>query len=333
MNLPEKIKVARQKEVGGKLFIEEVPMPKPGKGEVLIKVAASPINPSDLSFLNGTYLTQKKYPVVPGLEGSGLVVEAGEGFFPKLRKGKRVMFTASDEHDGAWAEYVVTSAMKCIPVSNHVSFEQAATLIVNPLTALALINIAKAGGHKALVNNAAASALGKMILRLAHRENIEVINIVRKKEQADLLETLGAKHVLNSEAVDFKPKLKEISHQLHANLLLDAVGGKQTSILLEASPKGSKQISYAKLSEEDFCLDPRILIKEEKTMEGFQLANWTAKRKIWQVLSDIKKVKKMVADVFQTEIQDTFPLNEINEAIETYKNNMTKGKVLVVSEE
>jgi NADPH2:quinone reductase len=333
MNLPSKIKVARQKEVGGKLFIEEVPMPKPAKGEVLIKVAASPINPSDLSFLNGTYLTQKEYPVVPGLEGSGLVVEAGEGFFPKLRKGKRVMFTASDEHDGAWAEYVVTSAMKCIPVSNHVSFEQAATLIVNPLTALALINIAKAGEHKALVNNAAASALGKMILRLANKENIEVINIVRKKEQADLLETLGAKHVLNSEDADFKTRLKEISHQLHANLFLDAVGGEHTPILLEASPKGSKLISYAKLSEEDFCLDPRILIKEEKTMEGFQLANWTAKRKIWQVLGDIKKVKKMVKDIFQTEIQDTFPLDEINEAIETYKSNMTKGKVLVVSEE
>ena len=331
MNLPEKIKVARQKEVGGKLFIEEVPMPKPVKGEVLIKVAASPINPSDLSFLNGTYLTQKEYPVVPGLEGSGLVVGAGDGLFPKLRKGKRVMFTASDEHDGAWAEYVVTSAMKCIPVSNQVSFEQAATLIVNPLTALALINIAKGGGHKALVNNAAASALGKMILRLAHKENIEVINIIRKKEQANLLETLGAKHVLNSEDVDFKSKLKEISHQLHANLLLDAVGGEQISVLLEASPKGSRLISYAKLSEEDFSLDPRILIKEEKTMEGFQLANWTAKRKIWQVLGDINKVKKMVADIFKTEIQDTFPLDEINEAIETYKSNMTKGKVLVVS--
>ncbi len=173
-------------------------MLRPASGEVLIRVAASPINPSDLRFLSGSPAGSTG-PVVPGLEGSGTVVSAGAGLIPRLLAGRRVAFASAQ--GVAWAEYAVAPATRCIPLKEHVSLEQGATLIVNPLTALAFFDIARRGGHTAIVNTAAASALGRMVIRLGRRAGVKVINIVRRREQVELLRELGADVVLdNSDA-------------------------------------------------------------------------------------------------------------------------------------
>src|SRR5206468_2491339 len=143
-------------ELPAKLKLVEKPTPKPAHGDVLIKVAASPVHPSDLTFLRGLYGIKKPLPVIPGFEGSGVVV-AGKGLPGSLYIGRKVSFASGD--DGAWAEYTVAPAMQTIPLLGGISLEQGATLFVNPLTALTLVTIARSEGHSAIIQTAAASTL------------------------------------------------------------------------------------------------------------------------------------------------------------------------------
>jgi NADPH:quinone reductase-like Zn-dependent oxidoreductase len=114
------------------LTLVEKPVPEPKPGQVLIKVAAAALNPSDLMFVRGLYGFTKSLPTVPGFEASGRVV-AGSGAYARLLIGRRVACGVQRVGDGTWAEYVVTDAMTCLPLLPCVSLEQGATLLVNPL--------------------------------------------------------------------------------------------------------------------------------------------------------------------------------------------------------
>lgn len=128
--------------------VEHQPVPRPG--EVLVRVAAAPINPSDLAFMRGLYAFQNPLPTTPGLEGSGTVVATGSGLLARRLQGKRVACAAPDA-GGTWAEYVVASARSCIPLPTTVSDEQGSMALVNPLTAWALVDLARRRKTKALV--------------------------------------------------------------------------------------------------------------------------------------------------------------------------------------
>ena len=216
----------------------EKPVPRPGKGQVLIKIAAAPINPSDLVFLRGLYGAKKSLPVVPGLEGSGVVVAAGGGLQARWLLGRRVACAAPPSGDGTWAEFMVTSAALCFPLGKGVSLEQGAMSFVNPLTAWALVDLARRGGHQAVAQTAAASALGRMILRLTPRFGIQVIHIVRRGEQVELLRSDGAEQVLNSNCPAFDSELHRLCTRLNVRLAFDAVAGEMSNRLVRALAPG-----------------------------------------------------------------------------------------------
>ena len=197
-SIPKRMKAIRQQKAGGTLSFEEVEVPHPGPGEVLVKMDAAPVNPSDLAVLKGGYL-ERSYPFTPGLEGSGTVVAAGSGLFPRLRLGSRVACSPKQGGDGTWADYMLTSAMNVAPLPKQISSEQGAMMLVNPMTAMAFMQMVREGKHKAMVNNAAASSLGKMLIRLSISRGIPLINIVRKEEHVSALKALGAIHVLITE--------------------------------------------------------------------------------------------------------------------------------------
>jgi NADPH:quinone reductase-like Zn-dependent oxidoreductase len=157
----------------------------------LVRVFASPINPSDLVFIRGLYGFKKPLPAIPGFEASGTVVEAGAGMMPHLLKGRRVACAAADPkvRGGTWAEYVVTPAQFCIPLRKDVDLEQGAALLINPMTAWGLMHEARRGRHRAVVQTAAASTLGRMIVRLGKRFSLPVINVVRRADQLGLART------------------------------------------------------------------------------------------------------------------------------------------------
>ncbi len=327
--IPNKMLAARQHEKNGILHVDTMDVPTPGPGEVLVRMEAAPINPSDLSMLQGTYNTKPNYPFVPGLEGCGVVVAAGSGLLPRMRLNQRVACSPMPGGHGTWAQYIVTKATRCIPLKKHVSQEQGATLLVNPMTALALMDVAKQGKHQAVVNNAAGSALGKMLIRMAQQFQIPLINVVRREEQVQELQQFGARYVLNSSLPNFDQTLKDLAHKLNATLFLDAVGGAATSSFIQASPKGSTILLYANLSEEPFQVEPRRILQENKTITGFSLGNYTAQKSIFQLLSLTGQVQKYVENELKTQVAANYSLAEINQALEQYKSHMSQGKVLI----
>ncbi len=333
MPIPPTMRALQLRAYDGKpesLVLVEKPVPHPGKGQVLVQIAAAPVNPSDSGFIRGLYAMQKKLPVTPGFEGSGTVVAAGSGLMARALLGKRVTSAAPFDGDGTWAEYMVTSAKMCIPLRKHVSLEQGATLIVNPMTAWALMDIAKRGGHRAVVQSAAASALGRMIFRLGKRFGITVINVVRRQEQVDLLQSLGAPYVLNSSVPDFEEHLRQLSHQLHVSLALEAVSGEIAGYILRALPKGAQMILYGAISEQACQIDPRSLVFDGKRLEGFWLAEWARRKSIIGQIRAAMQVQKLLASDLKTEVRARLPLEDAVKGLQQYTVQMTEGKILLV---
>ncbi|MGD8585753.1 MAG: zinc-binding dehydrogenase [Chloroflexota bacterium] len=312
------------------LRVERRPVPKPGKNEVLVRVAAAPINPSDLNFMAGGHSAgQSSLPIVPGIEGAGTVVAAGEGVMARYLRGKRVACVRAPERDGVWAEYMVTKAGLAYPLDASVGLEEGSMSVINPLTAMAFIKTAQAGGHKSIVNTAAAGTLGQMLNRLGRSEGIEVINVVRREAQVGLLKEQGATIVLNSSEADFVEQLRDASHRFQAGLAFDAVSGAMTRGLLEGMPDDSQIIVYGQLSQEPIQVEAVRLYGDYKTVSGFYLATWFSKRNMLQNMMLWRKAQKRLSTELKTHIRAQVPLKDAQKAVKEYQGHMTGGKVLL----
>ena len=331
-SIPSRMHAVQLDEPNGKLIVRELPVPHPQAGQVLVRMAAAPINPSDLGSLTGiSYGSERTYPFTPGKEGSGTVIEAGEGLMPRWLDQRRVACAALLTGDGTWSEYMVTSAQFCLPLIKHVSLEQGAMLLVNPLSALSIFEIVQRGKHRAIVSTAAASALGGMILRLGKRYNIPVIHIVRRQAQAEWVRSLGGEFVLNSSELDFVEQLRTLAHKLQATMFLDAIGGGMTQQLADAAPFGSTILLYSKLSDQNSVIDPVSALSKELHFEGWFLANWLQKKNFLQKLQFFQRAQSLVASDLHSPIHKRFPLTAVQAALETYINQMSAGKILLVA--
>ncbi len=313
-----------------KLELVEIPIPKPQKGEVLVKMAYSPINPSDLAFLTGNYGIKKPMPVVPGLEGSGVVVENGGGFYGKMLLNKNVACVASPKYDGTWAEYMVTEATKCIALKKNVALEQGSMFFVNPLTAISFIEICKKQKFNCIVMSAAGSALAKMVLHLAKKEGIPFVGLVRKNEQVIELESIGAEKGINITDSDFENKIKESVKNKGKILYLDCVGGGSLPYkILNCLPDSSKMLIYGRMEQlEKPDFQPQDLLFHHYTIEGFWLSKKAETQSFLETFLNTRKVNNMLADGFETKIVNKFGLENFEKAIYGYYNNMSAGKVL-----
>ncbi len=332
--LPESMRAVELRAYSDKpkLVTVEKPLPKPGRGDVLVKMSAAPINPSDLMFLEGKYGVRKPLPVVPGFEGSGVVVATGSAPAARALLGRRVACSAPVDGDGTWAEYLRTAASACVPLLPNVELEPASMLIVNPLTAWALVDVAREGKHRAIVQTAAASALGRMVIRLAARWKLEVINIVRRQEPVEQLRAEGAKHVLDSSAKDFRKELARLSSELGARIAFDAVSGPLTETLAQTLPVGSRIVVYGALSEEPSPITADTLIFRGITVEGFWLPKWRAKLGPVRLLKAGVSVQRHLARELRTEIRERAPLEDVQGAVRRYREKMTAGKILLTPE-
>lgn len=314
------------------ITLAEVPVPRPGPGEVLVKVFASPLNPSDLMFIQGLYGFKKPLPAIPGFEGSGTVVDSGPGMMGRFLKGKRVACAAAEPKisGGMWAEYLVTSAQLCIPLRKSVDLEQASSLLVNPFTAWALIDLARQGHHRAAVQTAAASALGRMVVRLGQRFSIPIVNVVRRAEQVELLRGMGAQYIVNSSEEGYEERLAGMCRQLGATIGFDAVAGEMSAIVLKAQPPGSRLLVYGGLSLAAAQADPTSLIFESKHLEGFWLSGWLRSKNLLSQLRIAGKVQELVGSDLKTDFQAKLPLQDAAQALRQYASHMTAGKVLLM---
>jgi NADPH2:quinone reductase len=229
--------------------LAEVPVPAPAADEVLIRVEAAPINPSDLGLLFGTAdMTTARAtgtaerPVIEadvpdnamrmmagrvgqalpvGNEGAGTVVAAGDDAAAQALLGRTVGVFGGE----LYSQYRCVKAAQCLPLHEGTTAEQGASCFVNPMTALGMVETMTMEGHRALVHTAAASNLGQMLNRICLADGVPLVNIVRKPEQEALLRDLGAAHVVNSSADGFSDELTAALRDTGATLAFDAIGG------------------------------------------------------------------------------------------------------------
>jgi NADPH:quinone reductase-like Zn-dependent oxidoreductase len=231
------------------LSLAQVAIPAPGADEVVVRIEAAPINPSDLGLLTGaadmstakvsgsgdkTVVTatvpaalmgamagrlDESMPV--GNEGAGVVVEAGSSDAAKALLGSTVAVIGG----AMYAQYRVMKAQDCLLLPPGTTPTEGASCFVNPLTALGMVETMRREGHKALVHTAAASNLGQMLNRICLKDGIDLVNIVRNAEQAKLLADIGAKHICDSTAPTFMADLTQALLETGATIAFDAIGG------------------------------------------------------------------------------------------------------------
>jgi NADPH:quinone reductase-like Zn-dependent oxidoreductase len=212
-----------------------------------------------------------------------------------------------------------------------VSDEQGAMTLVNPLTALEFIATAKRGRHRAVISNAAASSLGRMIEYLAGKEKLGVINIVRSNEKADFLKQCGSKHVLISSSQGFETELRDLAAATGATLLLDPVCSSELNKMISALPNGSKVVVYGNLTGEEYIqVNPRELIDRNINVSGFYLANTAASNGMLKNMINLLKAGKLMAGGMESKVRVRYRINEAQEAVDSYLSAMSEGKVLIV---
>ena len=324
--------LVKNKEVG----FAQVPIPTPGPNQVLIKVEAAALNPSDVLFMAGHYNIKLNYPYTPGWEGSGTVVSAGAGIYSEWLVGRRVAFMKAQElgeykHGGAYAEFIVTDTKCCIPLNKDFSFEQAASFVVNPLTAVLMVERCKELKAKTIILTAACSQIARMILRVCKNEGIRVICTVRRPEQVKILKDAGEEFVVDTSVKGYQKELGGLCLKFKPSVCLECVSGNTTGEMLEYMGFNSTLILYGTLSEQKAAgINTVAFIGKKQTIEGFLLNHIIAPYSQFQMLDLIMKVEKMYATELTTVVQKRFGLHQLQEAMAYYKANQTAGKILLV---
>ncbi|MHA7819093.1 MAG: zinc-binding dehydrogenase [Erythrobacter sp.] len=251
----------------GKLTLElsDVDFPEPKGSQVLVKMEAAPINPSDLAILtsaadfeNADYSPGKVVAQMPepflsgqkarhgqrlpaGNEGAGTVVAAGDAPNAQALIGQRVACVPGN----AFSQYAIADAMMCLPLGDN-SSEAGASSFVNPMTALGFVENAKMDDQKAIIHTAGASNLGQMLTKICLEDDIALVNIVRKAEHVELLKGLGSTHVVNSSDDDFMSQLRKAIDETDAYYGFDPIGGGQA---VDNVFKAMEQVAVSKMTE------------------------------------------------------------------------------------
>ena len=231
------------------LSLASVPIPEPGPDEVLVRIEASPLNPSDLALLFGgadmntakasgttarpvitatiperamTALAGRvDEPMPVGNEGAGVIVKAGSSEVAQALLGKTVAVFGG----AMYAQYRAVKAQQCLVLPPGTAPAEGASCFVNPLTSLSMVEVMRREGHKALVHTAAASNLGQMLNKICIQDGVPLVNIVRSQAQENILRAIGAKYICNSSSPSFMQGLTQALAETGATLAFDAIGG------------------------------------------------------------------------------------------------------------
>ncbi|OCC22646.1 NADH oxidase [Croceicoccus estronivorus] len=355
----------------GTLTVEliERELPDPSEHEVLVKVEASPINPSDLGVMfgpadlsgatyspgkivtrmNGTvpppFFKRVGFPMPCGNEGAGTVIAAGDAPEAQALLGK----TVTCLRGGMYSEYRLVDSRACIPLPDGVDAATGAASFVNPITTLSFVETMRQEGFTGLIHTAAASNLGQMLVKVCQEDGILLVNIVRSPAQVELLRGIGAEHVLNSTASDFDAQLVEAIRATGAMLAFDAIGGGELgSRILSAmeevaatglpfDPYGSnvrkKVYVYGMLDQGPTVIDRSFGFTWD--MAGYILTNFLAQHGPEWMMSAQQRVMAGLTTTFASRFTGKVPLARMldRDTVAEYAQMRTGEKVLIVPNE
>ncbi len=310
------------------LQVRDVPEPSPGRGQVRVRMLASPINPSDLLMVRGQYGRQPPLPATPGFEGVG-IVEEGSGLLARRVMGRRV--AVLNGTSGNWQEQVVVPARQAVPVPEGLSDEQAATFFVNPASALVMTRyVLKIPAGAWLLQTAAGSALGRMVIRLGQRHGFRTLNVVRRREQAEELLRLGGTAAVATNDESLFERVQSLTGGEDVPYAIDAVGGATGTEAIRCLGRGGRLLLYGTLAGEPIQIDPRVLLVGQKRVEGFWLSEWVRDQGVLTMLLLFRRIGRLLREgILTSEVGGTFPLEEVRAAVRQAAQPGRQGKVLL----
>ncbi len=317
--------------------LEERERPRPKRGEVLVRMRLSPVNPSDLNYVHGSYAEFLKdlawndgsplrfdpkglrvhpsQPFVMGGEGMGVVVESGGGLLARRLVGKRVAVAGSPT--GVWQSYAVVNARRAVPLPSAVPDEQGAMFFVNPLTAVAMVeNVLALPRGSFLLQTAAGSALAAIVRAIARERGIVTIDLVRRREAAEALRSSGVAHALCIDD-DVLAEVRRITAGRGVDGALDCIGGAYADLAMRALGRYGKLVLFGTLGNEPTPLEARALMMRAGLVQGFFLPHWLDAQNPFVLLRTLGRVKRLLASgAVSTKIRAAYRLDAYREALD-----------------
>jgi len=318
------------------LHLEEIEEPIPGSGEVLLQVLFSPANPSDLHMVRGRYGYQPSLPASPGAEGVAVVMKVGDGV-TGVREGDRVICFGTWN---LWRERILCKASHVVPVPDAISDEAAATAYQNPLTAWALTqSVQHLGEGKWLLQTAAASSVGRLVLQLSKVYGFRTINVIRRRGQAEVIRSLGGEEVVCTEDEDLRGRLQEISGGKGIEYAIDCVAGEVGGEIIRNLAPAGTMVQFGALSShrqtdpaKSFMpvFSPK-LIYSAATIRGWWLPRWLETQPLEGVRNVLTHLLSMIAEGRLTLPETTsLPLDRYREAIAIADGGTAEGKKILL---
>jgi NADPH2:quinone reductase len=253
------------------LKLVEARLPEPGADTVRVRILARPIHPSDLLTVRGLYGRLPKLPAVPGFEAVGRIEAIGAAV-TDWSIGQRVIPLGIE---GTWADALIAPQQMLLAAPEELPDTIACQMLINPLTAyLLLFEVLKAQPGDWVIQSAAGSALGRMLIQLAALNGVNLINVIRSRAGIETLKSAGATHIIAAEDEDVVARIAAIAGRIPVTKAIDAVGGTTGALLAEAMGYGGTLIVYGGLSLQPLPIEPARLIFRALTIKGFWLTEW-----------------------------------------------------------
>ncbi len=306
------------------LVVRDISSPIANQDQVLIQVAARPIQPADFLFIGGRYRIKPVFPQIAGLEGVGTIVACGTEV-TSLKPGVRVAFRSP----GAWAEFAVAATSRVYPVPSGIPDTIASQFALNPLTAWGLLAECDLPKSSRILITAGRSVVARILARLAQRKGLKATLLVREGSGYSILDGDNSQMIAQGTTVD--GVLQDVVKNGLFYAILDAVGGPTSLALIDALEPRGRLISYGILDDGDITLKASRLLYKNMIWQGFGIDGWlnnttqeqlgTAQQELWEILSDHPELLPVI---------DSFSLSRIQEAIHTVYETHCPGKVLLV---
>jgi NADPH:quinone reductase len=320
------MKAIRVHETGGidTLIFEDVPVPSPGPGQVLIKIQAIGLNFIDVYFRTGLYKTP--LPFIPGTEASGIVANIGQGV-TTVKLGDRIVYAGTL---GSYAEYALVNSGQLVTLPEGLDFQAAAAAMLQGMTAhyLAYSAFPLRRGETVLLH-AAAGGVGLLLIQIAKQIGAKVIGTVSTEEKAGLARNAGADHVILYSQVDFEDEVKKITNGNGVDVVYDSVGRTTFDKSLNCLRRRGMLVLFGQSSGTVPPLDPNTLNpKGSLYLTRPSLAHYTSTREelLWRSGDILKWVSTGALSV---RIDRTYPLREAAKAHQALETRQTKGKILL----